>query len=190
MSRYTFLSMLDAYETLFPGEGAVVERVRQLVEGHADCFERTCRPGHITASAWVLSPDRRRVLLAHHRKLGKWLQLGGHADGQTDPIDAALREAAEESGLVHLRVARIEGRLLPLDVDVHEIPPRYDAAGMLVEDAHFHYDVRFLLLTEVETPPQASDESHAVRWFTPGELLEVTTEESILRMLAKAAAWM
>jgi 8-oxo-dGTP pyrophosphatase MutT (NUDIX family) len=182
--------MLDAYEAHFPGESAMVNRVRQLVERHADCFERTCRPGHITASAWVLSPDRRRVLLAHHRKLDKWLQVGGHADGQTDPIDAALREATEESGLVHLRVARIEGQLLPLDVDVHEIPARQDASGNLIDDAHYHYDIRFLLFAEHEADPRSSEESHAVRWLTPSELLLVTTEESTLRMLCKAAAWM
>lgn len=190
MSRYALLSMLDAYESLFPGEAAMVTRVRRLVEGHADCFERTCRSGHITASAWILSPDRRRVLLAHHRRLGKWLQVGGHADGQIDPIDVALREATEESGLTHLYVARIDGRLLPLDVDVHEIPARYDPSGEVVEDAHYHYDVRFLLLSARDAVPRTSDESHAVRWFTPAELLDVTQEESVLRMLHKAAAWM
>jgi 8-oxo-dGTP pyrophosphatase MutT (NUDIX family) len=190
MSRHAIISMLDAYEALFPDEGAVVDRVRQLVAANADCFHRTCRPGHITASAWILSPDRRRVLLTHHRKLDKWLQVGGHADGQWDPIEVALREAVEESGLVHLRVVRIEGQLLPLDIDVHEIPPFRDAFSNIVEDAHYHHDIRFLFLAEAETPPRASEESHDVRWFTPAELLQVTTEESVLRMLHKAARWM
>jgi 8-oxo-dGTP pyrophosphatase MutT (NUDIX family) len=182
--------MLDAYESIFPGEEEIVDRVRQLVLGHMDCFERTCRPGHITASAWILSSDRRRVLLTHHRLLAKWLQLGGHADGQWDPLEVALREAMEESGLSLLRVVRIEGQLVPLDVDVHEIPSRYDESGHLLEDAHHHHDIRFLLLAEGDEPPRASDESHEVRWFTPGELLRVTSEESVLRMLHKAAPWM
>lgn len=190
MSRHALIAMLDAYESIFPGEEEIIDRVRQLVVGHADCFERTCRPGHITASAWILSADRRRVLLTHHRRLDRWLQLGGHADGQWDPVDVALREAMEESGLSALYVVRIDGQLLPLDVDVHEIPPRFDAEGHLIEDAHYHHDIRFLLLSEGDEPPQVSDESHDVRWFTPGELLRVTTEESVLRMLRKAAPWM
>jgi 8-oxo-dGTP pyrophosphatase MutT (NUDIX family) len=190
MSRHAFISMLDAYESLFPDEHEMVDRVRRLVTENAACFERTNLPGHITASAWILSSDRRRVLLVHHKKLDKWLQAGGHADGQRDPIDVALREAAEESGLGRLRVARIEGQLLPLDVDVHEIPARRDVSGEIVEEAHLHFDVRFLLLAEDDAAPQTSAESHDARWYTPGELLGVTTEESILRMMRKADAWM
>ena len=94
----------------------------------ADCFDRTCRPGHITAAAWILSADRRRSLLTHHRKLDRWLQLGGHADGQWHVEEVALREAREESGLTRFDIVPIDGVLMPFDVDVHEIPARYDAA--------------------------------------------------------------
>src|SRR5262245_33913604 len=91
------LGMLARYVAVHPDELAVVERVRNLVETHAGCFLRTCLPGHITGAAWIVSHDRRRFLLGHHRKLDRWLQLGGHADGQCRVEEVAHREAVEES---------------------------------------------------------------------------------------------
>ena len=81
----------------------------------------------------------------------------------------------------------IAGALLPLDLDVHLIPARYDAAGRQIEDAHEHHDVRFLLVAQPGQEVAASDESHEIRWFTTEEVLRLTDEESVLRMLYKAA---
>jgi 8-oxo-dGTP pyrophosphatase MutT (NUDIX family) len=186
MHRQPLLEMLDRYAARHPDERDVATRIRRLVLEHADCFDRTCRPGHVTASGWVTTPERDRVLLVHHRKLDRWLQPGGHADGQSDIPAAALREAVEESGLASLRLAPDKGVVTPLDLDVHIIPPRYDASGQLVEDAHEHHDVRFLVLAEGNLAPQVSEESHDVRWFTSEELLATTDEESVLRMWRKA----
>ena len=111
MHRRSLLDMLMLYEHFHPQEAAVTERIRSLVHQHVDCFERTCRPGHVTGSAWILSADRRRVLLTHHSKLDRWLQLGGHADGQADVAEVARREAQEESGMQRFDVAHIEGRM-------------------------------------------------------------------------------
>jgi 8-oxo-dGTP pyrophosphatase MutT (NUDIX family) len=185
MHRRPLLDMLARYRQASPDECPVVDRICELVEAHADCFERTCRPGHITGAAWILSPDRRRCLLAHHRKLDRWLQLGGHADGQWHVEEVALREAREESGLAAFNILPIDGALIPFDIDVHEIPPRYDAQGHLTEDAHEHHDIRFLLIAESGEELCPSDESHDVAWFTPDEILELTDEESVLRMLRK-----
>jgi 8-oxo-dGTP pyrophosphatase MutT (NUDIX family) len=186
MHRRPLLSMLDRYEARYPAEGAVVARIRELVQSHADCFERTCRPGHVTASAWIVPPNGDRVLLVHHRKLDRWLQPGGHCDGQSDLLAAALREAQEETGLCRLRPSDPSPDATPLDLDIHLIPARYDAAGQLVEDAHEHHDVRFLIVAEGDLTPQVSEESHDVRWFAPAELAAVTNEESVLRMARKA----
>jgi 8-oxo-dGTP pyrophosphatase MutT (NUDIX family) len=188
MHRRPLLDFLDLYERHFPGEEAVVDRIRRLVQSSPDCFERTCRPGHITGSAWILSPDRRRCLLTYHRRLNRWLQLGGHADGQADVEEVALREAREESGLTDFDIPSFDGALLPLDVDVHLIPPHCDAAGNVIEDAHEHHDIRFLLVARHEQLT-VSDESHDLRWFTPDEVAQVTAEESVLRMLRKCEAW-
>jgi 8-oxo-dGTP pyrophosphatase MutT (NUDIX family) len=187
MHRRPLLNMLECYRHAFPSEGSIVDRIVALVEEHADCFERTCRPGHITGAAWIVSADRRRCLLTHHRKLDRWLQLGGHADGQTQVEEVALREAREESGMSDFDLLPIAGGLLPLDLDVHLIPARYDAAGKQIEDAHEHHDVRFLLVAHAGQDVTTSDESHEVRWFTTEEVLRLTDEESVLRMLYKAA---
>jgi 8-oxo-dGTP pyrophosphatase MutT (NUDIX family) len=179
--------MLDRYAARYPDEGGVAARIRALVAEHADCFERTCRPGHVTASAWVTTPDRDRFLLVHHRKLGRWLQPGGHMDGHPDVAVAALREVREETGLADLRLAgkEMNGELTPFDLDVHEIPARFDGAGALIEDAHEHHDVRVLVIAAGRLALQVSDESHAVRWFTAEELPAATDEESVLRMWRK-----
>lgn len=182
--------MLACYRHAFPAEGDVVDRIVALVEAHADCFERTCRPGHITGAAWIVSADRRRCLLTHHRKLDRWLQLGGHADGQMQVEQVALREAREESGIKDFDIVPIAGALLPFDLDVHLIPARFDAAGRQIEDSHEHHDVRFLFIARGSEALTVSDESHEVRWFTTDEVLRLTDEESVLRMLYKAAELM
>ena len=102
MHRATLLNLLARYETENPEEADCAERIRALIKGNRDCFERSCLKGHITASCWILSPDYDHFLLTHHRKLDRWLQLGGHADGDADVVRVALREAREESGLNEL----------------------------------------------------------------------------------------
>lgn len=186
MSRWPLIEMLSHYREAFPGEAAVVDRICSLLESRSNCFDRACRPGHITAAAWIVSTDRRCSLLTHHRKLDRWLQLGGHADGQWHVEEAAVREAREESGLTRFQIVPINGVVMPFDVDVHEIPARYDSDGQLIEDAHEHHDIRFLLIADATEPVHVSDESHDVRWCTHDEVRELTDEESILRMLNKA----
>lgn len=187
MSRYDLLLLLERYQARYPHETSTIQRVRALIEGHADCLVRSCRPGHITGSAWVVSSDRRRVALVHHRKLERWLQPGGHADGEADIVGVAWREALEETGLQELRLLWGGDELVPLDIDVHEIPARYDPQGNLIEEAHEHHDIRFLFIALGESSPVASSESHSARWFDMAELQATLDEESLLRMLEKAS---
>lgn len=184
MHRASLIELLRAYQADRPAEGAVASRILALVESHADCFERACRPGHITGSAWVTTADRERHLLVHHRKLAKWLQPGGHADGDPDIAGVALREAREESGLSTARLASRD----PIDLDVHLIPERRDASGAVIETAHEHHDIRFLCVADADEPIVVSEESHDVRWFDESELRGVTSEWSVLRLLEKAQA--
>jgi len=170
--RRHLLGLLESYLARYPEEQARVDRVRRFVETHADCFERTCRDGHVTGSAWIVSADDRHVLLVHHRKLGRWLQPGGHADGDPDPLRVALREAREECGLADLAVLSDE----PLDVDVHPIPARE------AEPAHLHYDIRYLLRAPAGREPVASEEASAVQWFERRQLTALVAEKSLLRM--------
>lgn len=181
--REPLLRLLDRYLERWPSDRAVVERFRAFVRSRPDCFERTCPPGHITASAWILSAEGDRFLLTHHRKLDRWLQLGGHADGDPDPARVALREAREESGMERFAFAdESELAPIPLDLDVHAIP----AHGG--DPAHLHYDVRYLLVAAPGQALRKSDESHEVRWFPVARAADVLTEESTLRLARRARA--
>jgi 8-oxo-dGTP pyrophosphatase MutT (NUDIX family) len=180
MHRRPLLDLLDAYESQHPDESPCVERIRVLTRAHENCFSRECQPGHITASSWIVSHDFKRVLLTHHRKLGLWLQLGGHADGDPCALDVALREAREESGMQHFRVIASGESPAPFDLDVHQIPAHGD------DPSHEHHDIRFLLVAEPGQPLVMSDESNDLRWFSEAELSGVLHEESLVRMQRKA----
>lgn len=145
---------------------------------HPDCLLRSCVPGHLTGSAWIVDAERTCTLLTHHLKLEKWLQLGGHADGESDLLQAALREAHEESGLHGLRpvVAAV------FDVDRHLIPARKN------EPAHFHYDLRFLLEADPREPITCSSESKALAWVPLDQVTSLNPEESMARMVRKTLA--
>jgi 8-oxo-dGTP pyrophosphatase MutT (NUDIX family) len=179
MHRRHVLKLLADHAARRPDQAATAARIRALVEAHEDCLLRTCVPGHVTASAWVVTPDGRRTLLTHHKKLERWLQLGGHTDGEARIERAALREAQEESGLppesLSVFAPTVEPRVL--DVDVHVIPARRD------EPEHEHHDVRFLIVADREREPVVSDESHDVRWFNVDDVRTVTGEDSVLRLV-------
>jgi 8-oxo-dGTP pyrophosphatase MutT (NUDIX family) len=174
------LDLLARHHARRPEDRDVVERVGAFVREHPDCFERFCLEGHITGSAWILSPDHREALLTHHRKLGRWLQLGGHSDGDPDPRQVALREAREESGLVRFSFMPDERDPLPLDLDVHRIP----AQGG--EPPHLHLDLRFLLVAEAGQELRVSAESKELRWFARTRLTNFVDEESLLRLERRA----
>jgi 8-oxo-dGTP pyrophosphatase MutT (NUDIX family) len=183
--RAPLLALLDGYVARYPDEAPQVARWRAFVGAHEDCLGRGCIPGHVTGSAWILSPDRRSVLLTRHRKLGRWLQLGGHADGERDVLAVALREAREESGLVKLEpiaAGAPGGAPVPLDLDVHEIPARAD------DPAHLHWDVRFLIQAAAAEELVVSEESTDLRWVRRDLLRALVDEESLLRMERKTRA--
>ncbi len=177
MSRQPLQSLLDRYREQHPNEAGTVERLAKFVMDHEDCFERTQLKGHVTGSAWLLNPAGDAVLLTHHRKLDIWVQLGGHADGDSDVARVALREAQEESGIDDISLISPD----IFDIDIHEIPERG------AEPAHFHYDCRFLLKAGNEDFV-VNDESHDLKWVNLGDIPDFTTEESVLRMVAKTPA--
>ena len=149
------------------------EPTEAFIDSHPDCFERSCQVGHITGSAWIVNRAGDRVLLTHHRKLGRWLQPGGHSDGDPDTLEVALREAREESGL---DVRALDEAIF--DLDVHLIPARGH------EPAHYHYDVRFLVQA-MEERFRVSEESCALAWVPADRVGVFTSDESVLRMARK-----
>ncbi len=126
--------MLEQHDTTFEEELEFRSDIFDFVKNNWNCWQRSNLAGHITGSAWVLSPDGSSVLLIHHKKLDRWLQPGGHVDETDQTVaDTALREVMEECGLSNLTLAAP----VIFDVDVHEIPARGH------EPTHFHYDLRF-----------------------------------------------
>jgi 8-oxo-dGTP pyrophosphatase MutT (NUDIX family) len=172
------LADLHAYRPIDPREAAMRDRVAAFVaaEGRA-AFARTTAAGHVTASAWIVDPARMQCVLLHHRKLDRWLQLGGHVDGDPDVRRAALREAREESGL---RTLRALGESI-YDIDVHRIPARG------AEAAHEHYDLRFALEADPREPLVSNEESHDVRWIALTDLAGYAVDESVLRLARKTS---
>lgn len=179
--RRLLLELLAAHVSTDAAEAADVARIARFVAANADCFGRSNPVAHITASAFVLDPEG-RVLLTHHKKLDRWLQLGGHGDpDEHDPAATALREAGEESGLVDLRFHPAIGRR-PIDVDAHGIPARK------AEAAHDHLDIRYVLVTERPEAIGLTDESHDLRWFAPAEVCALDVDAGFRRALAKVVA--
>ncbi|QUH26538.1 NUDIX hydrolase [Serpentinicella alkaliphila] len=131
--------------------------------------------GHITGSTWIVDKHKNKVLLTHHRKLGKWLQLGGHTEENENILDSALREAIEESGLTNLKVLSRD----IFDVDVHLIPRRKN------ELEHYHYDIRFLIEADDTETIVISKESINLKWLPLSEIDLYSNEQSIKRMVKK-----
>jgi 8-oxo-dGTP pyrophosphatase MutT (NUDIX family) len=146
---------------------------REFLLSAPHVFERSHLPGHFTGSAWLVSADGARVLLMHHRKLGLWLQPGGHADGDADIARVALREAQEETGVADLRV---EGGIF--DIDRHRIPARAD------EPEHWHYDVRYVVRAGEDERFTINVESQALAWHPVAELVNDISFDSSLRRMA------
>ena len=175
MHRQTLLDLIARYSARHPEEDETVRRFCEFVERNPDCFERALQEGHITGSAWIVDRSGSRVLLTHHRKLNRWLQPGGHADGDADILGVALREGLEETGLVSLEA--VDGEIF--DLDIHAIPARSQ------DPEHLHYDVRFLLRDPGDGDYVVSEESHDLAWVAMEDLGKFSIEESMLRMRDK-----
>ncbi|MBV8813705.1 MAG: NUDIX hydrolase [Verrucomicrobia bacterium] len=151
------------------------QRMVELLDSCPNCFQRNAFPAHFTGSAFVISADGEHALLHHHRKLDRWLQFGGHCDGEPDVLAVAQREALEESGIEGLLIASER----PFDLDIHEIP----AIGG--EPPHQHFDVRYVLIAPENAEFRTSSESHEVRWFTAGEMDQLDLDTGLRRLLIK-----
>lgn len=147
--------------------------VLEFLGEHADAAHRSCPPGHLTGSALVVDASGTRSLLMLHRKLGRWFQPGGHADGDTNLAAVALREASEETGITGLRVA-----VPAIDLDVHLVSPPGEAA-------HLHLDLRFLVVAGEGAQEVANAESLALRWVDEAGLdeLDPPVDRSTRRLL-------
>ncbi len=146
-----------------------------FINQHHYIFGKKNKVGHITASAFIINEDKSKILLTYHKKLKKWLQLGGHTEENETIIEAAIREAKEESGLESLRLLSQD----IYDIDVHKIPKTNNEPG------HKHYDIRFIFEACECELLKINHESSDLKWVLMRDLESYTTNQSIIRLREK-----
>lgn len=174
MNQAAVLHLLHAHQPFDPHEQQMLQRLTAFVSEHPSFYSRTLLVGHVTASAWIVDESRTHALLVHHGKLNMWVQPGGHIEEDEDILSASMREAREETGLPVQPLAQTI-----FDVDIHKIPARPN------EPAHYHYDIRFLLVADKSAPVLVSSESKDLAWVALRDIETLTQEESVLRMVRK-----
>lgn len=172
-------SLVDAVEIVrsarvHPGSEQHRRTVLDFCTEHADALHRSCEEGHLTGSAAVLEERTGRVALLLHAKVGRWLQPGGHADGEANLALVSWTEAAEETGLAELRVVEPA-----VDVDVHV----FDAP---TDPRHLHLDVRHLVVAPEGAVLRGNHESHDLRWFDVDDLDGLGLDDGTHRLLGAA----
>ena len=174
-SRASLYKAMQKFAEKHPEQRETDDRMLSFVSSTPECIERAHAEGHMTGSAWLINPAGDKALLTLHHKLQRWMQTGGHADGDPDTLRVALREAEEESGISGILPESTE----IFDIDIHLIPAR-PAKG---EPAHYHYDVRYLLRAPHEDFA-ISEESDALAWWTEQDFATRTDEldEAVRRM--------
>lgn len=192
------LADLGEYSSLFPEEAGSVAQFGDFLQSHPSVFERSHVQGHFTGSAWLVSADGEKVLLMHHRKLDRWLQPGGHADGDSDLARVALREVQEETGVTGLCV---EGGIF--DIDLHRImshvpvphpggpaspfalAPGERSPARANEPEHWHYDLRYVVRAGMDERFAINEESHALAWRPVVEVADGAAFDPSLRRMAR-----
>ncbi len=143
-----------------------------FIDAHPDALHRSCALGHLTGSALVVDPSTRHILLLFHTKVQRWLQPGGHADGDGNLAHVALREAQEETGIDGLSVVTPA-----VDLDIHVF---HSAVGR--EPDHLHLDVRHLLLAPAGAVATANHESQGLAWVAFDDLARYDVDPGTVRM--------
>ena len=176
MKNKYLINDLNEYLVNHPDESIKVNKILDFIKNHNNCFARNNWSGHFTGSAWVVDTTRNWILMTNHIQLNMWLQLGGHAEGNSNLLSVAVKEAREESGLENFKI--LSKKIF--DLDIHQIP----VFGK--NPSHLHFDVRYILEAKHEADLLvASNESHEIAWIDKKDVTNKNAEESIARMLHK-----
>jgi len=169
-------AQLCAYQPPDDDQARVRAEMLRFVDEHPDALVRSCAEGHLTGSALVVDAAGERVLVLFHRKAQRWLQPGGHADGDANLAAVARREAEEETGIQGLAVA-----VVPIDLDIHRVAFPH-------EEPHLHLDVRFVVVAPEEAEITGNHESEELRWVTLDELDELGVDPGTCRLARRGLA--
>jgi 8-oxo-dGTP pyrophosphatase MutT (NUDIX family) len=176
-TRQELVAALKIYESSYNEESKFVPKFLKLLE-HPRSFYKDHLPGHITGSAFIIDRSGKFTLLTLHAKLHQWLQPGGHADGEENVLNVALRETQEETGI---KLPEVTPGIF--DIDIHPIP------AFKGFPEHDHYDIRFLFKVSMEQPIKISEESTDLAWKPLHELPMLTkNNRSMVRMAEKVNA--
>ncbi len=176
MDKLHLIEALESYDTIFDVEASFIPRFKSLLANFPNCYNRSLLTGHITASVWIIDDIGSHTLLLKHKKLNRWLQPGGHADGDENVVTVALKEAREETGLNNIKIV---GNKL-FDMDIHMIPARSNVPD------HFHYDLRFLMVADKKERIKLNNESIDFAWISMDKVKDYTANnDSINRMVKK-----
>ncbi len=169
--RVPLLESLRSYKPWNEQEAADRDEIVRQIERCPDIFTRKNRNAHMTASSWIVDPSRKKVLMVYHNIYDSWSWVGGHADGETDLLSVALREAREETGV--LRVHPLSTDIYSLEiltVDGHEKRGKYVSS-------HLHLNLTYLLEADDSDPlTRKEDENSAVSWFSLEDAVRASTE--------------
>ena len=164
------ISALHGYQSWNSQEERDIVEILRRLESGEDLFHRENNAAHLTASAWVVSPDQTQVLMAYHNLYDSWAWLGGHADGERDLLAVALREVQEESGVSARPVSDKLFSVEILPVSGHEKRGEYVSS-------HLHMNVTFLLEADPSAPIRSKpDENSRVAWFPLDDAVAASSE--------------
>lgn len=157
--------ILSTYLKFFPDDAARLKRLSAQIKNGEKLNDRRNFNGHITGAGIVLSPDKSQILLIYHKTFQKWLQPGGHweSDDEADPLQAAIRETKEETGLVGIEYMPVDkaAPLVPIDVETHRI----SSWSKQYEPNHWHHDFRYVFVAADTALVHQEDEVSAASWF-------------------------
>ena len=175
-----FIEAIERYSPVGEQERQDARMMRRYAEIFPDVLSRTNETAHFTASAWIVSPDRSRVLMIYHNIYNSWSWTGGHADGQDDPLAVAIKEAREETGLAHIRPAGEE----LLSLEILTVKAHVKRGKYVVP--HLHLNLTYLLeADDADAIHIKPDENSGVKWFAPEDALSACTEPEMLPIYRK-----
>jgi len=181
MNKQVVLDLLQNYQTSFNEEIEFQKQIIDFLTQNDDFALRSNLIGQLTGSAWIVNKERTKVLLIHHKKLNKWLQIGGHIEDTDQNIEETiLREIEEESGISNLKLLSLGSNLI-YDIDIHTIPQKNEIAK------HLHFDIRLLVeADENEKLIPQNEEILAIKWYSLNEIEKLTeSNPSVKRMIDK-----